>query len=279
MGQYDITVSQYCDFLNAVATAADPYGLYNASMSPGSGIASCGIVQSGSPGNFSYSTASSNVNFPVNAVSWGDAARFCNWLANGQPAVGVENASTTEDGSYALNGAVTDSQLLAVARSPSAIYVIPTENEWYKSSYYKGGSANAGYWSFPTQSDTPPSNFLSTTGTNNANFADPVLGFTDPNTFLTPVGTFVDSPGPYGTYDQGGDVYQWTESIINGSQFAYLGGAWDQDVATLQAGAMGGAGGSQDVSIVGFRIAEVPEPGSFSLLAIGSIYLLRRRRK
>ena len=154
---------------------------YNASMSPGSlGLGSPDIVQSGISGSYSYSVASSRENDPVSTVSWGDAARFCNWLANRQPATGVENASTTEDGSYALNGAVTDQQLALVTRSPAAVYVIPTQNEWYKSSYYKGGSANAGYWSFPTQSDTPPSNFLSTTGTNNANFADPVLGFTDP---------------------------------------------------------------------------------------------------
>ena len=29
---------------------------------------------------------------------------------------------------------------------------------------------------------------------------------------LTPVGAFSASPGPYGTYDMGGDVYQWNES-------------------------------------------------------------------
>jgi sulfatase modifying factor 1 len=277
MGTYDITAAQYCSMLNAVAKT-DPYGLYNPSMNPGSGIASCGIVQSGSSGSYSYSVASSNANFPVNEVSWGDAARFCNWLANGQPNTGIENAATTEDGSYALNGAVTDGQLAAVTRSPSATYVIPTENEWYKAAYYKGGSTNAGYWLYPTQSNTPPSNTLSMTGQNNANF-DSGGSFTDPATVLTAVGTFSGSPGPWGTFDQGGDVFQWTDTSVNGMQRVLLGGAFDQTYDYLQAGVefSGGSAGSGD--FIGFRIAEVPEPSSVVLLAIGAVALLQRRRR
>jgi hypothetical protein len=79
-------------------------------------------------GNYSYNVASGYANFPVSEVSWGDAARFCNWLANGQPATGVENATITETGSYALNGALTSEQLEAVTRSTSATYIIPSQN-------------------------------------------------------------------------------------------------------------------------------------------------------
>ena len=86
MGEYDVTVGQYCQFLNAVAKT-DTYGLYN------SGCMSLyyptiGISQSGSSGNYSYSVTGSDsqgVNCPIFAASWGDAARFCNWLQNGQP--------------------------------------------------------------------------------------------------------------------------------------------------------------------------------------------------
>ena len=74
-------------------------------MSPGNSSASCGIVQGGGSGSYTYTYEASRANDPVNAVSWGDAARFCNWLENGQPTTGIENSSTTEDGSYALNGA------------------------------------------------------------------------------------------------------------------------------------------------------------------------------
>ncbi len=42
----------------------------------------------------------------MNWDNWGDAARFANWLENGQP-TGPEGTGTTETGSYTLNGAMT----------------------------------------------------------------------------------------------------------------------------------------------------------------------------
>jgi len=107
MGKYDITVAQYCQFLNSVA-ATDPYGLYNPDMA-GADVASCGITQSGSSGTFQYAFMPGNDDFPVNLVSWGDAARFCNWIEKGQP-TGSEGVGTTETGSYTLRGCqITDS--------------------------------------------------------------------------------------------------------------------------------------------------------------------------
>ena len=61
---------------------------------------------------------------------------------------------------------------MAITRNAGATYFIPSENEWYKAAYYKGGGTNAGYWTYPTQSNTAPSNVLSPTGTNNANYYD-----------------------------------------------------------------------------------------------------------
>ena len=91
-------------------------------------------------------------------------------------------------------------------------------NEWYKAAYFdptlNGGAG--GYWSFPAKSNNVPRNALSSTGTNNANFNNGLAGlagFTDPTNFLTPVGYFPGSPGPWNTYDMGGDVWDWTDTM------------------------------------------------------------------
>ena len=74
---------------------------------------------------------------PVFDISWGDAARFCNWLDNGQP-TGVEGNGTTETGRITCSATVTSNAKLMSVASPahSGItapqYFLPTENEWYK---------------------------------------------------------------------------------------------------------------------------------------------------
>lgn len=89
-----------------------------------------------------------SVNKPIGYISWGDAARFANWLTNGQP-TGMQGAGTTETGSYTLNGAMTNTALQAVTRNANARYVVPTENEWYKAAYYDptaGAGGGDNYW-------------------------------------------------------------------------------------------------------------------------------------
>jgi len=216
MGKYEITAGQYTAFLNAVAKS-DPYGLYNSDMDSNYGP---NIKRSGSTNNYTYSVADDWANRPVTFVSWGDAARFANWLSNGQPTTGVQDASTTENGSYALNGATKYWELREIVRSTNATWVIPNEDEWYKAAYYKGGSTNAGYWDYPTRSDMAPTNEFSSTGTNNANFSIWDNGFHSTigsPYFRTEVGALSGSPGPYGTFDQAGNVWEWTETPYPGS--------------------------------------------------------------
>jgi formylglycine-generating enzyme len=266
MGKYDVTFGQYCQFLNAVAKT-DTYGLYNSWMA--SYLPTIGITQSGSSGNYSYSVTgsySAGVNCPMLCANWGNAARFCNWLQNGQP-TGDQGPGTTETGAYTLNGDIDN--LLTETRNLGATYFIPSEDEWYKAAYYKGGGASAGYWLYPTKSDSVPSNALSETGTNNANFYVKSGGdivYTDPVNYLTPVGMFAASPGPYGAYDMGGNVMQWNETI-----------ALDQPASRiLRGGGSFGPASSLASScrsmmypqfyFAGFRVASVPEPGSAVML-------------
>lgn len=145
---YPVTVCEYVNFLNSVART-DAYGVYRNQMSS----SRSGITRSGSNGSYSYSIISSYANKPIVWVSWFDAARYCNWLHNNKPNTGVQNSSSTETGSYTLNGITSGN---APARNANGTYYIPSENEWYKAAYYKGSSIDAGYWKYATQSNTDP---------------------------------------------------------------------------------------------------------------------------
>ena len=265
-----MTIGQYTTFLNAVA-ATDTYGLYSSLMA--TDYPTIKVIRIGTSGNYTYSvggTYSQAANCPIFEVSWGDAVRFCNWLQNGQP-TGPEGIGTTETGAYTLNGEVTDSALGTVTRNAGAKYVLPTEDEWYKAAYYKGGGANAGYWTYPTQSNTVPSNTLSPTGTNNANFYTyPPGKYTDPTNELTPVGYFGGSPGYYGTFDMGGNVGEWNETAVPpGSLRGLRGAAWVINAFPNAIGSYYRFAPSPTLEdyATGFRVASVPEPGSLAMLA------------
>ncbi|MBI2825524.1 MAG: SUMF1/EgtB/PvdO family nonheme iron enzyme [Planctomycetia bacterium] len=227
---HEVTVGQYADFLNAVA-ATDTYGLYDPNMATALYVA--GIARSGASGSFSYSVIGSP-NHPITYVSWGDAARFANWLHNGQP-TGLQGPGTTETGAYTLNGATTNAALNAVTRNSGAVWFIPSENEWYKAAYHKNDGATGNYWDYPMSTDSEPysdqppgatpdntrvGNFLKEDGL--ANGYDDGLAVTgttnfDPSqNYLTDVGAYSLAPGPYGTFDQGGNVAEWNETRFGG---------------------------------------------------------------
>jgi formylglycine-generating enzyme required for sulfatase activity len=282
MGKYDVTMGQYTTFLNSVATSSDQYGLYNTSMA--TATPTYGITRTSTSAGFSYALASTaSANVPVTEVSWGDVVRFVNWLQNGEP-TGPEGPGTTETGTYTLNGGTSNAALLAVTRGPNANWILPNVNEWYKSAYYSGGGTNSSYWTYATQSNNVPSNVLSATGTNNANFTlvsglPPVITRTDPANWLTPVGAFSDSPGPYGTFDQQGDAYQWMETKVGGSYNELRGGSWDgfaDDSSSYGSNPPIGFGAE-----AGFRVAYVPEPSAGALLFTGAtfgvVFVLRLR--
>jgi len=274
MGKFEVTAGQYTEFLNAVA-ATDTYGLYNTNMYwPTYG---CKIEQTGSAGSYTYSVAADWADRPVNYVSWGDAARFANWLTNGMP-TGAQDLTTTEDGSYFLNGATSDAALLAVTREPDARYVIPSEDEWYKAAHHANDGVTGNYFDYPTSSDVLPSNdLIDPDPGNNASFYDGDYAIGSPY-YRTEAGEFETSESPYDTFDMGGNVSEWNEAVI-GSSRGLRGGAFGYDglVSFLLAPYRGNNYPADEDYRIGFRVSQVPEPATILMLALPGLGILRRR--
>jgi formylglycine-generating enzyme len=250
IGQHEVTTGQYAAFLNAVA-ATDAYGLYNTQMTLDE--AGCQITRSGSSGSYTYAVASDYANRPVNYVSWGDAARFSNWLANNQP-TGAQTSGTTETGAYALGGATSDSALITVTRSNSATWAITSENEWYKAAFYN--PATASYFTYATASDTLPSNdLINPDPGNNANYAASTTDDTLAGPYYrTEAGEFENSKSPYGTFDQNGNVWEWNESTYLGLFREMRGGAIGSFDVTLAADFRYIDMPTYEANTVGFRV-------------------------
>jgi formylglycine-generating enzyme required for sulfatase activity len=279
--KYEWTNSQYTDFLNSVA-ATDTYSLYNASMGSN---ARGGITRSGTSGAYTYAAKTNMGDKPVNYVNWFDAARVSNSLMNGGT-----SSSSTETGAYTLNGVTTGS---ATQLNLNATYSLPTENQWYKAAYYKGGSTNAGYWNYATRSNTAPTAVTSgTTGIGSSgstgNFAnyDRNAGWNSQDGNVTTVGTN-GRPSAYGAFDMSGNLFEWNDLTgAAGSSRGMRGGDWSvSDPLDLSSISSITLAPSFENDAVGFRLVApvaVPEPSTWVMglagIACGGWQMWRRRR-
>ena len=289
IGKYEVTAEQYTEFLNKVA-AADTYGVYNANMWSDTEHG-CRIQQSGDSGSYSYSVALEWANRPVNYVSFLDACRFANWLHNGQR-TGPQGPETTERGAYTLDG-YDGSDGRTIRRNADWQWAVPSEDEWYKAAYHKNDGDTGNYFDYPTGIDFAPGQDMADILGNNANYYTGSGPYPiDDGKYTTLVGEFQNSPSPYGTFDQGGNVWEWHEASLDQDLDPGLrGGSFHGDASYLVASrrfAFCQAYEAYDISF-GFRVVQVPEPASTALLALGYVLSLskgglamirqRRRRK
>jgi sulfatase modifying factor 1 len=279
IGTYEVTAKQYCDFLNNKAQT-DPYGLYSTYMARTTDAYGCNIQRSGVDGHYTYSVAIDWANRPVNYVSYWDACRFANWLGNGQ------GNADTENGAYTLGG-YTGTDGRSIQRNAGALWAVTSEDEWYKAAYYRGGGTNTGYWTYPTRSDSLPANKVTSPDPgNSANFI-PTNGdyysIAGPY-YRTNVGEFERSSSAYGTFDQGGNVREWTEAVVyedpSHGDRGLRGGSFYDSSGILLGNFRQYVGPSYESDCVGFRVSQtVPEPSSIIALASGLLGLIRLRRR
>lgn len=267
IGAYAVTNAQYAFVLNSVATS-DPHGLYNTNM--GTNLRG-GIIRNGSSGSYTYSVKDGFANKPVNYVSFWDAARFSNWLTSGDTEVGVYNL-----------GGVTNPPNNSIPRDSTAWanggVAIASENEWYKAAYYdptlttKSPGDNiplpGGYWLYPTQSNT-----ITTVDAN----------YGDNSGMPTDVGLYSHAPSYYGTFDQGGNVWEWNDETLSATFHGIRGGGYDSPDFALASSHRVEANATNELNNLGFRVSSftpIPEPSTyaalFGLVAFGFVCWRRR---
>ncbi|MSR25811.1 MAG: PEP-CTERM sorting domain-containing protein [Planctomycetaceae bacterium] len=298
IGKYNVTIGQYTEFLNAVAktdfhTSSGP--LYAPEMGTDLNIA--GISRTGSSGSYTYSLLGSP-NRPITYVTWWSAAKFSNWMANGQP-TGAQTSQTTENGAYNVEGLWA----YAVAKNATnpntgaaPTFFIPNENEWYKAAYYSPSlnDGAGGYYAYATQSNTAPGNVVGSSP-NQANYFNGVYSVTQSfyhewQNYVSYGGAYSNSGSFYGTFDQSGNVYQWNDlDGAYGPDRGLRGGGWANDAFSISSSSNGSRSTELGNASIGFRLASptvffgVPEIDPNGLSAVlgllaGGLGLLERRR-
>ena len=263
ISKYEVTNAQYAEFLNAKAGALDPLALYNPNMNPAAGL-NGGITQSLGV----YTAVVGRENMPVNHVTFYDALRFTNWLNNGQ------GTGNTENGAYLLlGGTPTPTNGLTATRDVSASIFLPTENEWYKAAYYDIGSGSYDPYPFADGFNGAVCESPAGTTSHSANCDFPV-GSSD----LTNVGSYTGA-SPNGTYDQGGNVFEWTEGL-SATNRVLRGRSFISPSAQLAAASQSAGNPGDAFKDVGFRVASpIPEPGTGLLVMTGVLGLTGWRRR
>jgi sulfatase modifying factor 1 len=284
-----VTNAQYAEFLNVVdPKGSNSRGLYDSQMSnPLYG----GIEKTGTTDGAHYVLRADRARKPVDYVTFFNAMRFVNWLHNGQ------GTGDTEAGVYTIGDGINE------VRSPNARYWIPSEDEWCKAAYHDASAGTAAiYFDYATSSNVAPlsdqpwdnpaaANYYNYDGLENG-FND---GFAVSGTWdyrilstnpLTDVGAYTEAKSPYGTFDQNGNVNEWTEAVeavshprINdlrgwrGGSFNYDGFSnglrlQDRRLVTLNS-----------AYATGLRVATIPEPTALALAAtlFSGLGFVRRR--
>jgi len=254
---YEVTNTHYTEFLNSVARYNDKYELYSPMSEQ---HYHGGLIRSQKDNIYSYTIKAGYGNFPVTFVSWYDAVRYINWLHFGKPNSGYATLGTTEGtaviGAYNTRDFpdTAKSNSSANRRNKNAVFWLPSCDEWVKAGFYDSASPSQ-YYQYATMSNAAPKSNNPENSTKGANYYDGKWAVPFPH--LTEVGAYKQSPSPYGTFDQAGNVMEWVENSDGLSRRA-LGGSVFMYNFSLKRDYRDGELPHQKLSTFGFRVAKAP---------------------
>jgi len=209
------------------------------------------------------------------------AARYVNWLHNGQGTdledfeTGVYDTSTF--GIDPVTGQRTDQ----IARSPGATFFLPTIHEWTKAAHYdpdRYGPGQEGYWLYPGASDDPLVG--GPPGTSGAE-TSAGIAFDHPEYRRLDVGLYPDVTGPWGLLDVSGGEEEVTESISDFVRRNRFGAGTNTAALDLSLqDRLDWYVQARPENTIGFRIAGVvPAPSGSLILAMAAMVSGVRRRR
>jgi len=202
------------------------------------------------------------VNGAASAVSWLEAAKFANYLTS----------ATYNGGAYQFDGGgtLTGVDRDAAVSTYGTVYVLPTEDEWYKAAYLK--SDGSAYTLYATGDSVPgvetDANYGGLSGTYSSPW-DVGSGIAENN----------------GTFDMNGNVREWNESAFDGTldnmsaSRVLRGGAFIDSENNLRSSGRNAGLLASGLGHFGFRVAAIPEPSSIAMVGVVSgLGLFIRRR-
>ncbi len=199
---------------------------------------------------------------PAAFIHWFEAAAFVNFLNEQGGFAPAYNITWDEDNqTWRMEPWASDEAWGTYGenrfRHRDSRYFLPSEDEWYKAAYFKGGGTNAGYWAYPTAEDTAPTGVASGTDASTA-----VFGLRGGATAPADV-ALSGGLSPSGTRGQGGNVAEWLESAWDGTNNqvtearATRGGDWFGPADELGAAAREINSPLYENDMLGFRVASV----------------------